>query len=263
MDVIGKFRLGGFYKGGKMTLSVYLNTEPESDYQKRDVWKIHLKNGLRDMERNIRAVGHEQEIKEFEKVKAKVEHEIGEQQLQMKRSVILFANHDAVVLEILQVPVKTSFYWRERPVTKQLEKIVSEYPRTGIIVVDHEHAVIIDVELGELMDEFVYKMDVDSGDWRRYQGVAATNILASSSSNQEKLKKRSNVHHQRMMKELGHLIDKYAGNRGWKGIYLVGSKDTTNQLQSFIRTPVNRKVPRNLASRSSHDVMKEILKTNS
>lgn len=260
MEIMKKFGLSSIVKRGDMVLSLYLNTDPNTGMEKRDVWKIHLKNGLKNVEQHITAVDHEQEVKLFQLVKTKVDEKIDDMTLHLKRSIVLFATPNEVVIHQLQVPVENQIVWRELPVISQLEAIYSKYPRSGIVAIDHEQALLIDMELGELKEEVAYSLDVESGDWRRFQGVAASSMMAGSSTHTDKYERRMNENFTRQLKQFAHILDTQALKRGWQGVYLVGQPEMTRHLQQMLHTEVVKMIPRNLSSKTAHEVMAEVFK---
>ncbi|WP_070121032.1 VLRF1 family aeRF1-type release factor [Bacillus marinisedimentorum] len=262
MEIVKQLKgLESLYTNSRMVLSLYLSNDHSNDYQKRDIWRIHLKNGLKDIEKNIMAVGNSIEIQSFRLVKQKVEKELNEHKLQFKRGFVLFASQDKVVYKDLQVPVDNEFYWRDEPVIDPLESLYKKFPRSGIVAFNHEHAQILDVELGEVKDSQLYDLEVDQENWRKIEGRAPSSITNGKVKHHDRDRYDKRLHENmvREFKALAHQIDKTAYEKGWEGVYLAGVPDMLPLLQGTLYVQILKTSSQNLVSKTPQQIVQELL----
>ena len=123
-------------------LTIYLNTMRTRNSE----WKLRLKNGLKKWQEYIEARGNEEELKDYIMIKKKVMKEMKDQQLNLQKSIVIFASVDQTIWEVhhLQLEIENEFHWETYPVIDQLEEIQQKYPTTGIIVVHQKEVLAID-----------------------------------------------------------------------------------------------------------------------
>src|SRR6185312_2183034 len=123
-----------FECSSRCVLSVYLNTNPADPEQQNGAWRIHLKTGLKRIDEYIKASNDEKELKAFRELKKKVDTEIEENQNDLHKGVVIFASENLWHVYYVQVSVKTSFHWEDRPMLEELEYMYKAYPEAGIVL---------------------------------------------------------------------------------------------------------------------------------
>src|SRR5699024_12292801 len=87
-------------------------------------WKIHLKNGMKELKEQVKNKDNPEELKALQNLLDKAETEIYAKQKEMQRGLILIASADGELWRerILQVPVTTSIRWDHTADTEQVEE---------------------------------------------------------------------------------------------------------------------------------------------
>jgi protein required for attachment to host cells len=241
-------------------LSVYLNTDRSNQDQQKGEWKIRLKNGLRKLEEYLEASSNDEPLKNYQKIKKKVEKEIQGNQTNLQKSVVIFASEDKDLWSVhyLQLPVETQFHWESSPVTDQLEKLQEEYPTAGIVLTNMDEIRIIDTALGEVNDTRTYTFDPEVEKWTFKDGMGATNAMQSGASHVDKVQQRFEENMQRFYKDIAGNIDQMKRDRKWKSVYLVGEPEMTRTLESQLRANVEKSVNKNLVNARPSQVLANV-----
>ena len=153
-------------------LTFYLRTSPHNEE-----WKIVLKNGLNRTKEYVEAA-NEEDVSLFERIRKEVERAVRDQQRHFKNGLIGVANSERVILLTTQPPVRDEFHWEAQAMLRQLKELTEAYPKTGLVFVQKEYIVLLDVLLGELIEEDAYELNVDTNDWIRYKGLAYGGITS-------------------------------------------------------------------------------------
>jgi hypothetical protein len=97
-----------YSSGSRNVLSMYLNTNPGDHEQTNGAWKIHLKNGMKDLEKFLAGSDKEEELKSFQGLKKKVISEIEDNKEDLHKGVVIFASDNPELWSVhyVQVPVK-------------------------------------------------------------------------------------------------------------------------------------------------------------
>ncbi|MFB4165810.1 VLRF1 family aeRF1-type release factor [Alteribacillus sp. JSM 102045] len=241
-------------------LTIYLNTDFGEGSQHKGEWKIRLKNGLKKIKEYVETSGTQEEQKTFKKLADLADQHIYDQQMNLQKSYIFMASADGNfhVERILQVPVETEFHWEKKPVLNQLEEMQSSYPAAGIVMVQKSDVHFIDTALGEIREEKHFSWEVESEDWNQYEGNSATERISSGSTQVDEVQQRFEENRQRWYKNLAPVLDKEVKKRNQQGIYLVGNKESIRDLEKHLGAKVIDSIPKNLTSKSSHEVLNKV-----
>lgn len=248
------------YEDPKKVFSMYLNTDPKSPEQQKGEWKIHLKNALKDLADATKDSDSHEEKNQSKTIREKIEKEVYGKEPELKRSMILFAtaDEDLWFSETLHIPVETEFHWENAPVLNQLESLEQSYPYTGIIVIQQDEATVLETEIGTLMDQTHYSLDMNTDDWREHQGPQGDDFTQGGSKKDE-YEDRVEANQQRWFKSLVSTLEKKAKDKGWEQIYLVGEKDEIDALQSYFNKKIDKKIPRNLLNWDDDKILSAVL----
>ena len=245
--------------------SMYLNTDPADPDQQGGEWRIHLKNALQRFEKYLEEDGDKAELDNFCKVKDKVKKFFAENELQLQKSVIIFATPDETtwVAEILQVPVETELYWEEIAKVDQLIDLSHTYPKSGIILTQREAIKIIETELGRQLETSYFELDLDTEDWKKHTGPHYAQSTVSSSGTsvkREQFTKRFEANRHRWYKSIASKLDKLAKDRDWQDIYMIGNQDETRDLSQAMTKPINQFINKNMLDKKEADIIKLLTK---
>lgn len=234
-------------------LSVYLNTNPDSED-----WKILLKNGLKRTTEYIKASNPEQ-LKQFQHICKKVDQTIKDNQTAFLNSLVCFASTEQLYIHHLQIPVQNDFTWEEKPETTQLEQLIDQYSKNGVILLQRDKVTMISSLLGEILDEVHYEFDLETEDWKQYKGMAFGNIYASSANHRDKYDRRLKVNQARWYKKIAPTIEQFARNHHWNGAHLAGPAYLTKEMQNNLKLNIIGETTRNYSGKSAHAILKNTL----
>ncbi|MFD1416240.1 VLRF1 family aeRF1-type release factor [Oceanobacillus jeddahense] len=250
------------YEDPKKVLSVYLNTDHRDPEQQGGAWKIELKNGLNELADATQGSNSHEEKNQSQTIRQKVEKEVysREEEKDLFRGFVLFgtADEDLWFSQALHIPVKTEFHWENKLVLEQLKTLEKDYPYTGIIVIQQDEVIVLETELGTLLDQTHYTLDMNTDDWRQHQGPQGNDITQGGAKRDE-YKERVKEHQQRWFKALVTKLEKRAGQRGWEQIYLVGEKNEVEPLKSYFNKNIDKTVPRNLLNSDADKILADVL----
>lgn len=238
-------------------LSMYLNTDPSDPDQQGGEWKIQLKNGLNSFENYIKQSGNEEEYKNFQYVRGKVEQFVKEHQLNFKKSVVLFASPDDSIwfAETFQMNVKTEFFWQESPITDQLYQLKSRFPKLGVVLLQQARSRVIDAEFGDVNDTIDLIVDGETEAWIKTDLMKNTVDEETDNFANTQVKQNPN----RAYKSLAPMVDKLAKDKGWERIIIAGEKDEAELLQRFMNKPVDKILNQNILEMKPSKVIEEVV----
>lgn len=248
------------YNDPKKVFTMYLNTDRSSPEQQKGEWKIHLKNALKDLADSTKYSDSHDEKNQSRAIREKVEIEVYGKERELLRGLVLFATADEELWfsEALHIPVETEFHWENEPDLTQLESLEQSYPNTGIIVIQQDEALVLETEIGTLLEQTHYTLDMNTDDWREHQGPQGDDITQGGSKKDE-YKERVKANQQRWFKSLVSILEKKAKDRGWKQIYLVGEKDEIEPLQTHFSKKIDKTIPRNILNWDANKILAAVL----
>lgn len=242
-------------------LTIHLNTDASAGNLSNGEWKIHLKNGLKELKEEVKEKDNQDELKALKKLQDKVEKEIAVHSREMRKGFILVASADGELWKarVLQVPVTTSFHWGKTAETQQIEELEQRFPETALVVVQQANVTFIETSLGIIRDTKKYSWDIDSENWVDEEDTAQP--LARGGGKDE-FKRRFEENQHRWYKSLASRIEKEIKNRGLEGAYLVGSKESVAEVEANM-SPNNVKgiITKNLGSKPDHEILNEVFDT--
>lgn len=239
-------------------LTLYLNTDVTDRNQANGEWKIHLKNGMKELKEQVKNKDNPEELKALKKLLDQAETEIYARQKEMQRGYILIASADGTLWRerVLQVPVTTSIQWDNTANMQQVEALEQKFPDTAIIVVQQADVTFIETELGTIQEEKYFSWNLESQSWIDYQEAVQP---GERGSGKDEFQRRFDENQQRWYKDLAQRLSKELKERKLKGAYLVGSKESVAELESNMsESHIRGTIAKNLGSKPSHEILKEV-----
>lgn len=237
-------------------LVIYLNTNPN-----RSDWKIRLKNGLKRTKEYIEASSPHQ-VKLFSNISNKVEQEIKDKQTALTNSLICFATADHLYLYHLQVPVENDFQWQEKLSTKQLNVLFKQYPRSGVILLQHDRVTLITSFLGEYIKDTHFKLDLERNHWKQYKRFPYGYTYSGGTNPRDKYIRRFKANQNRWYKSIIPTIERYSRQQNWESVYLAGPAELTKNIKQHLNIHIIGETTRNYSGKSAHVILnKTILAT--
>lgn len=233
-------------------LSIFLSTKPEE----RGKWKTHLKNGFKQIEKQLEQEGNAKKTQAFEETRDKVEKELDHSEPNLLRSIVIFAEGGGSLFELhfLQLDVENEFVYGDTANVSQLETLDRKFPRTGIVVAQMEIVAVHNTRLGEIEDTQIFELDLDTDNWRKYQGRSSKGE-ASSSSQVDQFDSRIEKQIRRFYRDVSAELAKLHKKHEWSELVLIGHQRTVKLLQDELEMEVSRVVDKNLGGATEQQVL--------
>lgn len=250
-------------EGSDKVFSMYLNTDPSDPDQQGGKWKIHLKNGLHNFEKYLKESDNKLELKNFQKVKEKVERYVFDNEQHLKRGIVVFATADEEVwfAELLQIRLKSEFFWDNTPQLDQLMELREKYPRSGIILVHHDSVHVLETHLNLSKDLKGYELDLDSENWKEKVGPRKafhSSGLGSRNAQVEGYKNRFEANRHRWFNSIAPKLDKLAKDEEWKRVYVMGEADIAHELEKAMNKKVDQVFHKNMNDQEEAKIIEMI-----
>lgn len=276
--VIGYIQSNPYFKGGLQmalqkainelknlkskgnVLTVYLNTD-RSECQSGS-WNIRLKNGLKKLEEYISLSSGENELKDFKKVKRKVENTISNAKTNLQKSVVIFASTKDKFYSVhfLQVSVENEFFWEKYPILTQIEKVQATYPTSGVVIANEDEITLMHSELGKLDVVNQYYFEPNTEDWRLFEGVAASDRIASGAKHRDSFKDRYEANQHRWLRSMMPIIEKKAKQFNWEHVHIIGQADYLTSLENELKLPIKSVLRKTVSNNTQKKMIyKEII----
>lgn len=248
---------------GEKVLSLYLNTDPTDPDQQGGKWKTMLKSGLQQIEQSLKEKEAEDELKSFQKVRDEVEKYVLENERHLKRAVVVFAATDQSIwfAERLQIRVKSAFHWEEKPVIDQLETLVKDYAKSGLILVQHNEIQVIETLLNETTPLKDYELDIETEDWKEKVGPRQgfhSSGLGAHNAQVDNYEKRFEANQHRWFKSIAGKLDKLAKDQEWEKIYIVGETNVAHELDKAMNKEVERVIHKNMLGQKEDQILEAV-----
>lgn len=244
----------------RCVLSIYLNTNPGDPDLLNGAWKIHLKNGLKRIEEYLTASEDEQELKAFRKLKKKVTEEVEQNMNNLRKSVVLFAAVDPELWSIhyVQVPVKTSFHWENKPITEEMEYMYKAYPEAGVILPSFGEIRMLDTAMGDVKEDFIYAFDADAGTWKNKKEETTIQDQKSKKTASPFMDPKPKANLKGFFKGMNQVVEKLKKERGWKEIHVSGEVDAANAFVETLREKPASCIYKNLNNTKAQDIVQQV-----
>lgn len=226
-------------------LSIYLNTHPPfSD------WRIRLKNGLKRMQEYIER-SNPNDVQLFSRIKQKVERKIRDYQTSLTVSFICFASSKQILFYLLQVPVENDFQWNDNASEGQLKTLLRKYPKSGVILLQHNKVQIITTFLGEVTREHSYIFNEAIYQWERFEAKNAKDLSTLRTKNV----RNSRSHQIRKYRKIIPRIEQAYQKERWEHVFLTGATDLRNIFKQIARIPISYECAGNFSKKSTQKVL--------
>ncbi|WP_436964432.1 VLRF1 family aeRF1-type release factor [Staphylococcus xylosus] len=235
--------------------SIYLNTHPDQGTK----WKIELKNALKDLAYRTKHSDDHEEKNQAKKVIKKVETEIQSVEPELKRGLILFLTADESLLfkKLTHISLDTEFNWGDQPKLDQLKSLQGNYPYTGILVLQQDKARLIETEIGTIVKEKDFILDLDTDDWREHQGPQGDDFTQGGSKRDE-FKERVKANQERWLKNLASTVEINAKRNEWKQIYLAGEKEEIEKLRTLFNRNIDKIITSNILNLNATEIITKV-----
>lgn len=195
-------------------------------------------------------------IQAFEELREKVEKELDHSEPNLLRSIVIYTEGGGGLFELhyLQVDVENEFVYGDAASVSQLETLDQKFPKTGIVVAQMGIVAVHDTRLGEIDDTLIFELDLDTDNWRKYQGRSGEGE-ASSSSQVDQFDSRIEKQIRRFYRDLSGELAKLHKKYEWSELVLIGHQRTMKLLQDELEIEASRVVNKNLSGATKQQVL--------
>ncbi|WP_259338992.1 VLRF1 family aeRF1-type release factor [Staphylococcus shinii] len=151
----------------------------------------------------------------------------------------------------------TEFNWGDQPKLDQLKSLQGNYPYTGILVLQQDKARLIETEIGTIINEKDFILDIDTDDWREHQGPQGDDFTQGGSKRDE-FKERVKANQERWLKNLASTVEINAKRNGWKQIYLAGEKEEIEKLRTLFNRDIDKVVTSNILNLNATEIINKV-----
>ena len=249
-----------YSSGSRNVLSMYLNTNPGDHEQTNGAWKIHLKNGMKDLEKFLAGSDKEDELKSFQGLKKKVLSEIEDNKEDLHKGVVIFASDNPELWSVhyVQVPVKTSFDWEDKPVLEQFEYMYKAYPEAAIVLPSFGEVRILDTAMGFLRDDLSFVFDPNLETWGEEKKMDFTGKHVIGSSKVDFIESRLRENLIRFYKGMGTHVERLMKERGWKEVHVAGEAELAIAFSENLRKKPESCIYKNLNNSKPHEIIHQV-----
>lgn len=242
-----------FHCENRCVLSMYLNTNPGDPEQLNGAWRTHLKNGFKRLDEYLTASGDEEELKALNKLKKKITDEIEANKNNLNKSVVIFAADEPPLWSVhyVQVPVKTSFHWEQKPMIEEMKYMYKAYPEAGIILPSYAEVRILDTAMGAINEEFTYHFDAGIEDWREKK-------KAQEVANEPAIEARPRAQTKGFYKGMRKIIEKLKKERNWREIHITGEVEAANSFAEILPEKPASCIYKNLNNSKANDIISQV-----
>lgn len=240
--------------------TMYLNTDPSDPDQQGGKWKISLKNGLQKFEQYIKQDENEQELKNFKAIKKKVNQFMLDNEQNLRRGVVIIATADEQiwVAEIVQVRLTSEFFWEDYPALYQLQTLMKEYPKSGIILVRQNMIKIIESMMNEVVDTTYFELNLETEDWHRKSGDTMGRLLDGATVTTYDFEARYAANQQRWYNRIAPDINKLAKDNQWEQTIIVGEGEAAQLIKKYMNREVDLLINKNMLDQNDNRILKEV-----
>lgn len=237
---------------GSAVLSVYLDV----DQSKANNLNRKYQDALKDMLRSIETRLDGAQPANFAADAAFAQDHVSHLKPSGK-SLVLFvdASEGFFWSRVLQVPVRNTARWSDRPYVKPLLSLIDDYERYGVVLVDKEHGRLFTVYLGEIAEHGDFLADLPV---RRIRSPGMDHIM-SERQLQNQAASHAHLHLKHVAESLDRLVDEYRFDR----ILIGGPVEATSELQNLLPKRVRGRLVGRLpvaVTASARDVLAETLR---
>lgn len=253
-------KLKAYQSGERNVFTMYLNTNPADPEQLNGAWEIHLKNGIKELDKKLDDSNEEQEQKDFKVIKQKIIKELDDHKEELHKGIVLFAAEEPPLWSVhyVQVPVKNSFHWEKLPQLEQLEYMYKAYPEAGIIMPSFGEVRIIDTAMGMVKEDFSYSFDPNLEEWGEKKNMDPGGKHAIGSSKVDFLESRLKENVKRFFKSMGTTVQKLKKEKGWADIHVAGETELAIAFSEILPEKPASCVYKNLNNSKPADIIHQV-----
>jgi len=217
-------------------LSVYLDTNQADAVNVSRGFEVVFRNMLRDVKQPEDKDKQKQLKEDAERVLRFLDD-----YRDTKRALVIFADasQDFFWVRELNVDVRNSLSWRDKPYVRPLLELMDEHERYGVVLTDRRHARLFTIFLGEIEEEVEAFVLADV----THRETAGTDHLRS----QMNLQRKADLHARWHLKEVAQTMTGLAGRHQFDRLILAGTVEATSELYGLLPKALRARVVRKIA----------------
>ncbi len=227
----------------KDVLSVYLDTDgrkPENQRTK-PAYAVWAQHALRDALKDLSGDALRQASKSARRILAIVTRQSPE-----GRGLIIFAAPGLWKEYHLPLPVPNRIRYGAPDVTTLID-LTDQYRPYAILVVDHEHARILQAYLGETTVVEEDMLDLHTEDWRTMAGRRPTStrqmgVGVGRGNQRDTFDARVDAHRRRFLATVARATARFMHDKGIERLIISGAEDVTSEVRQALPPEARDKV---------------------
>ncbi|HEX9444367.1 MAG TPA: VLRF1 family aeRF1-type release factor [Candidatus Binatia bacterium] len=142
----------------------------------------------------------------------------------------------------LQVPVQDQARWDETPYLAPLIKILDEYERYGVVLVDKARARLFTVFIGEIEERYDPLEELAPAEVARVKNTGTDHMLS-----ERQFQDKAEMHVHRHLKRVASTVEKIIGSHALDRLLLAGPVEAASELRGLLSKRARARVAARLA----------------
>jgi hypothetical protein len=232
---------------GVPVLSIHARTDPRDPANTAQTpgWLIALRNGLREVSRDVEGHGSREERLALRGLLEHLEVDLlALDAAERGRGLAWFISADRVLDErvTLQIPPRDHVVrWDARPFVSPLVDVADRGRPAGVVLISAEAMRLLHWEAGRIDEPDRSLYEFDRGEWRDYAAYAMANP-GWAATHVDTLDERLEEWRKRFLREAASALATRLGELGWERFLLVGDARAAGGLAAALPSPASDRI---------------------
>jgi hypothetical protein len=228
-------------------LSIHLRTDPRDPANTAQTpgWLIALRNGLREVSRDIERRGSREERLALRGLLERLEADLLALDAAGRgRGLAWFVSADRGLDErlTLQIPPRGHVVrWDARPFVSPLVDVADRGRPAGVVLISAEAMRLLHWEAGRIEEPNRSLYEFERGEWRDYAAYAMANP-GWAATHVDTLEERLEEWRKRFLREAASVLASRLGELGWERFLVVGDSRAAGGLTAALPTPARDRI---------------------
>lgn len=171
---------------------------------------------------------------ELDQALNRVESWLAERFQEENRGVVVYAEIGGEYFEALQfpVPIQSRMVVSDRPVIGPLAQVIESYHHHGVVLLDREHARILSIYLGTLLDEFVI----------RSEPVDTPHDVQAGGYSQSRYQRRKREEMKHFFREFAKEVEEFDRRHSPDDLVILGTDENVARFREYLSEPLLEKL---------------------
>ncbi len=209
-------------------LSLYVDADPSEQTQRPTVWEVQIKNELAE----LRSAVKENETREranaiqaaLEELETEIERATHPSTHGRGRALFVALGASTKISFEFQLPVETRVVLSTNAFIRPLLATFERGRPAGLVTLSRSSVVVYGWDFGAVEALGRWSIDLETSEWRRMQGPAASNPALSqhTAPQHDRFERRREEHQAGLVADIGGELARLRDARGWRRLVLAG-----------------------------------------